>query len=183
MSRIHPPTEEVFKRLLSWLDSDELKAQKRYLTIQSRLIGIFSAKGCKDPEHLADRSFDVAASKVDWLLENYVGDPALYVLGIARKLFLDDLKPKSFNPPPPPDATQLEIRSNCLDSCLAQLASPEDGSLVLRYHSKEKAEKIKLRRQIAEELGISMNALRIKVSHIQSRLRTCLDSCLKLADG
>jgi DNA-directed RNA polymerase specialized sigma24 family protein len=178
MNRREPLSRESFDKLLRWLDADRDKAAKRYHKIQLRLIGIFAAKGCGDPEDLADESFNRATLKIDWLLENYQGDPALYIYGIAKKVFLEQ-KPKHnpSSPPPMPDSAELEKRSICLDKCLDQLTTPEERSLVLRYHEKDKKEKIELRQQLAEECGISLNALRIKMCHILARLRPCVKDC------
>jgi DNA-directed RNA polymerase specialized sigma24 family protein len=183
MKKREPPSKEAFDKLLLWFDPDREKAAKKYQTTQFRLIRIFAAKGCSDPEDLVDESFNVAALKIDWLLENYVGDPALYIHGIAKKIFLEP-RPKPLpNPPPTPDSVELESRSICLDECLDRLTTPEERHVVLRYHAYDRQERIRTRRQIAEELGISMNALRIKVCHIHARLRPCIQECLKLLNG
>jgi hypothetical protein len=179
MKKREPPSDDAFNKLLLWLNPDREKAANKYQTIQFRLIRIFAAKGCGDPEELVDKSFNIAASKVDWLLENYIGDPALYIHGIAKKLFLET-KPKPFAAPPPlPDSDELERRSTCLDGCLDELTTPEERHLVLRYHANEKQERIRVRRQLAEELGCTLNALRIKVCHIHARLRPCIKECLR----
>lgn len=182
MKKREPPSKEAFDKLLLWLDPDREKAAKKYQTIQSRLVIIFGARGCSDPEELIDESFNVAALKIDWLLENYEGDPTLYIHGIAKKIFLEP-RPKPLpDPPPTPDPLELERRSICLDQCLDRLTTPEEKHLVLRYHAYDKQERIRTRRQIAKELGISLNALRIKVWHILARLRPCIQECMKLLD-
>ena len=181
MKKREPPSEEAFNKLLLWLDPDREKAAKKYQTIQLRIIRIFAAKGCCDPEDLADETFNVAALKIDWLLENYVGDPALYLYAIAKNIFLETLKPKPV-PPTQPDTTELERRSRCLDHCLEQLLTAEERRLIIRYHEKEGRERILARRELAEESGLTINALRIKVHHIHARLRPCMDDCLKHSD-
>ncbi|HKU75693.1 MAG TPA: hypothetical protein VJR02_17405 [Pyrinomonadaceae bacterium] len=181
MKKREPPNEEAFDKLLLWLDPDRDKAAKKYQTIQLRLIRIFTTKGCCNPEDLADETFNVAALKIDWLLENYVGDPALYLYAIAKRIFLEQ-KPKPVPPrPPTPDPDELERRSRCLDRCLEQVCTPEERRLVLRYHEKDGGqERIQARRELAGELGLTMNALRIKVHHIHARLRPCIKECLRL---
>ena len=183
MKKREPPSKEAFDKLLLWLDPERDTAAKKYQITQLRLIRIFAAKGCCDPEDLADETFNVAALKVDWLLENYVGDPALYLYAIARNIFLEQ-KPKPVpTPPTPPDTDELERRSNCLDRCLEQVATPEERRLVLRYHEKEKQERIRTRKELADESGLTINALRIKVHHIHARLRPCIQDCLGLSEG
>jgi hypothetical protein len=182
MKRREPPTKEAFDKLLLWFDPDREKAAKKYETVQFRLVRIFAAKGCSDPEDLVDESFNVAALKIDWLLETYVGDPALYIHGIAKKIFLEP-KPKPIpDPPPTPDPVELERRSICLDRCLDQVTTSDERRLILRYHAEEKQQRIRTRRELAEELGLSMNALRIRVCHIHARLRPCIQKCLQLLD-
>ncbi len=183
MKKREPLSQETFDKLLLWLDPDRDVAARKYQTIQLRIIRIFAGKGSCDPEDLADESFNVAARKIDWLLENYVGDPALYIYAIARRIFLERLEPKQRPVPPvPPDTTELERRSRCLDRCLEHLTTRGERHLVLQYHSKDRQERIRTRRQLAEELGLSINALRIKVCHIHARLRPCIEECLRLSD-
>jgi hypothetical protein len=181
MHRREPPNKEAFDKLLLWLDPDREKAGKKYQTIQFRLIRIFATKGCTDPEDLVDESFNVAALKIDWLRENYVGDPAFYLHGIAKKIFLE-IKPKPIPPRLEPDTDELERRSTCLDQCLDRLTTTKERRLVLEYHAKERQERIRTRRQLAHELGCTMNALRIKVFHIHARIRPCIKECLRLLD-
>ena len=132
MSRRAPPSKEAFDKLLLWFDADREKAASKYQAIQARLIRIFAAKGCCLPEDLAHQSLNVAMLKIDWLLENYVGDPALYLYAIAKNIFREQLKPKLVPvPPSPPDNAELERRSTCLDRCLGQVTSPEERRLVI----------------------------------------------------
>jgi len=170
------PTQEGFEKLLRWLDPDRDKAGERYEKIRRRLIGVFSSRGCCEPDDLADKSINVVISKVDWLLENYVGDPALYFYAVAKKIFLESLKskPSPNVPPPDPQPPEVEQLATHLDECLNQLLRP-DRDLVLRYHEFEKQEKIRNRKRLAEELKLSRNALRIKLCHLHSRLKRCIE--------
>jgi len=172
-------TGEALKKLLDWLNTDQDKAGEKYEAIRLRLIRIFACRGCCEGEDLADETINVVAAQIDWLRENYKGDPALYFYGVAKKKFLEHNKKKSPpQPPPPPDVTEIERKCYCLENCLKRL-SEIDQRLVLRYHEKEKKEKIILRKQLADELRISINALRIRVHHIHTRLRPCIEQCLQ----
>jgi DNA-directed RNA polymerase specialized sigma24 family protein len=174
------PSKEAFEKLLHWLDPDRDKAGEKYEIIRLRLIRIFACRGCSEADDLADQTMNVVASRIDWLVENYQGNPALFFYGVAKKIYQEQLKKKP--PPqllPPPDKTQIERESHCLEECLRQELSLPDRGLVLRYHEKDKREKIRLRKQIASELGITINALRIRVHHIHSRLRPCIEHCLQ----
>ena len=169
-------TQDDMDQLLRWLDPDRDQAGERYEKIRRRLIGIFSSRGCYNADDLADRSINVVLSKIEWLLPNYVGDPALYFYAVAKKIYLEDLKKKPAPnlPPPDPTAPEVEQLSDSLDDCLDQLA-PGERDLILRYHQFEKQEKIQNRKRLAEELQLSRNALRIKVCHIHFRLKDCIE--------
>jgi DNA-directed RNA polymerase specialized sigma24 family protein len=171
-----PPENEAFEKLLNWLDPDREKAGEKYHRLHLRLTRIFAAKGCCQGEDLADETFNVIARKIDWLIENYVGDPALYFFGVARKIYQP---PRPIpNPPPAPDNTEIERRCSCLEECLDHVTSADEREVVLRYHQKDKGEKIRERKKLARELGISLNALRIRIWHIHARLRPCVQQCV-----
>jgi hypothetical protein len=123
---------------------------------------------------------NVVSSRIDWLIENYKGDPALYFYGVAKKIYLEAQKKKPLPQfPPAVDITEIEQRCSCLEQCMEQHLSRPERELVLRYQEKTRQEKIKVRKQIATELGITINALRIRVCHIHARLRPCIEHCLQ----
>src|SRR6185503_1415928 len=173
-------TKEAFEKLLLWLNPDREKGGEKYEKIRFRLIRIFSCRGCCDAEDLADKAIKVVESRIDWLVENYKGDPALFFYGVAKKIYLETLKTK-----PTPntslliDDSEIEGKCGCLEKCLNEELTETERQLVLRYHEKEKTEKIQLRKHLAAELGISQNALRIRVHHIHARLRPCIEQCLQ----
>jgi hypothetical protein len=178
-------TPEAFEKLLRWLDSDRDKAGEKLARIQRRLIAIFSSRGSCDPEALADKTTNVVVSKIDWLLENFVGDPALYFYGVAKNVYRESIKPQRVptpQPPPNPDGNEAETICGYLDECLKTL-SERDRNTALRYHEGEKGEKIRNRKALAAELNISPNALRIRVCHIQLRLRECIERLQRTDNG
>jgi len=171
---------EAFEKLLRWLDPDREKAGEKHEKIRFRLIKIFVCRGCHEAEDLADQTINVVLSKIDWLVANYVGEPGLYFYAVAKKIHLEQLKKRPFPnlPPPDPEPPELEQVCSYLDDCLDNLPSAE-RDMVLRYHEGDKQEKIQNRKKLAEELKISRNALRIKVCHIHSRLRECVERRLQ----
>jgi hypothetical protein len=173
-------TETDFDKLMRWLDTDRDKAGEKYERIRQRLIRVLSSRGCYEAEDVADRTIKVVTSKIDGLIENYVGDPALYFYAVAKKLYLEWLKRKSPPNPPPPEPTPAEVEqlASYLDDCMDQLL-PAERDLALRYHEFERQEKIRNRKKLAEESQLSRNALRIKVCHIHARLRECLQLRLR----
>jgi RNA polymerase sigma factor (sigma-70 family) len=182
-------TQEDFDRLLAWLHSDRERAAQKYEEIRESLIKVFSWRGYYDAEDLADEVINRVASKVKQLAESYVGDPALYFYGVAKKIVLErerrephqPLKPDMNVPdaPAPSDEADEGVRlRECLQMCLRAL-NPDEKELILSYYQKSKQAKIDYRKAIAEQLSIGTNALRVKVYRIRVNLKTCIKNCLK----
>ena len=89
------PSPKSFEKLLNWLDSDRDKAGEKYERIRLRLIRIFTCRGCFEAEDLSDQTINVVASRIDWLIENFKGDPALYFYGVAKKIYQEQFKKKT----------------------------------------------------------------------------------------
>ena len=180
MKTTEPPDLEAFNKLLFWLNPDRDKAAEKYETIRVRLMKIFACKGCRNTDELADLTFDRVMSKIDWLLENYEGDPAIYHYSVAKYIYLEnrdrDLLP-NLPPPDPPDRDKERIAS-CLERALLEL-DEDERKLALRYLDGEGQVRIQNRKQIAKEYGISINALRIKVFKINSKLKPHFERCLE----
>ena len=54
--------------------------------------------------------------------------------------------------------------------------------MVLRYFSQEKREKVELHNAMAEEMGITINTLRLRVLRLKQKLQPCVERCLERAD-
>ncbi len=171
-------TQEQFNRLLAWLNPDLETAGRTYALIQLRLVRFFATRGHVDAENLADRCIDITIRKLDGLSE-YVGDRTLYFLGVARYVLLEKGREASRpipvpEPPPIPDSD----REECLERCLTEL-SEDDRVLVIDYEEGEKSLRIRKRRQLAKDLDITMNALRIKIHRLHRELEECILRCLE----
>jgi DNA-directed RNA polymerase specialized sigma24 family protein len=178
-------TQEQFDRLLGWLDADRNAAGLQYKKIHLRLIKIFACRGCYEAEQLADETIDRVAAKMDWLITNYIGDPVLYFYGVAQKVHLEYLRKKPLPKLPPPPAPNVEPDEaerefNCLDQCLEQLPT-KSRDLVAGYYQGEKKVKINNRKNLAEELGITLDALRIRAHRIRRQLQQCVFQCVELS--
>jgi len=172
------PTQEAFDSLLNWLDPDRERAGQKYETIRLKLIKLFSCRGCCDAAELADESINRVMAKVEELAKTYNGEPALYFYGVAHKVYLEYLRESHLKPqlpptPPPPDETAYE----CLEECIHQLQE-ENREMVVRYYQEERQAKIDNRRRLAQELGIGVNALRIRAHRIRIQLQKCVEACL-----
>jgi len=72
----------------------------------------------------------------------------------------------------------IEPSYECLEHCLEHLPST-NRQLVLEYYRQERKAKIDHRKLLAAELGIAVNALRIRAHRIRRSLEQCVHSCLE----
>ena len=173
-------TQEQLNLLLDWLDPDREKAGIRYEQIRKRLIKIFVCRASNNPEELADKTINRVARKLPEIRATYVGDPAHYFAGVAANIMREAIRkdriPAIGMPDPPPATEDREKDYSCLEKCMEKLDT-EDRSLVLDYYRLEGQAKIDHRRQLAEQLGIGLNALRIRACRIRSDLQACMQKC------
>ena len=80
-------------------------------------------------------------------------------------------------PEPSPPDEESERNLACLEKCVERLPQP-DRNLVMAYYQLEKHAKIDHRKKLAEELGLGMNALRIRACRIRASLMKCTEDCL-----
>ncbi len=172
--------QEDFDRLLNWLDPDPERAGLVYERIRWRLIAILASRGCRDPEELADETIDRVARRVADIRETYVGDKAIYFLGVMNNVHHEYLKRPVISRLPEPDAEDAakEATHLCLEECLEKLA-PHSRQVIEKYYSENKQAKINLRKQIAAEFGVSLNTLRLRALRIREKLQVCIEQCLE----
>jgi DNA-directed RNA polymerase specialized sigma24 family protein len=70
-----------------------------------------------------------------------------------------------------------DARLDCLRTCAERLPH-EDRRLVLEYYLEEGHEQQQLRRTLADRLGISLTALRLRVFRIRRLLEVCTRGCV-----
>ena len=83
---------------------------------------------------------------------------------------------EEWQPPPPAEEPEAGDRIDCLRHCLQRLPD-EQRELVLRYH--QESDHIRSRQTLSQELGIPMNALRIRVHRVRRKLEECVHECLR----
>ena len=172
--------QEEFDRLLAWLDPDAERAGTNYEKIRWRLITILAARGCRIPEELADETIDRVARRVADIQDTYVGDKALYFLGVMNNVHHEYLKRPALAEVSlaEDDSEEKERTYSCLEKCLDRLA-PNSRHMIERYYSADKRAKIDLRQRIAEEFGISISTLRLRALRIREKLQVCINQCLE----
>ena len=189
MARNSAMPPEGFEEILAWLDPNRETAAAMYVQLRHDLTKIFSFRGFTDPEGLTDEVFDRVGRKVHEVRSTYEGDPRLYFRAVANKLVKENIKKVknqvSFDDGevPEPAATdsaeeKSAHREECLQTCLKKL-SAENRKLILDYYAKEKQAKIDHRNELAQQLGISIETLRVKVYRIRLSLQNCIERCLE----
>jgi DNA-directed RNA polymerase specialized sigma24 family protein len=175
-------TQEAFDALLAWLDPEREAAGRKYEDIRLRLIKLFTCRGCYEPEDLADETINRVSKKLRDIQSNYAGDPARYFYGVANKVHLEFIRRR---PPVVPPVTSessedVEKEYECLERCIQELTD-QNRILVLQYYQLEKRAKIDHRKQLATQLGIAVNALRIRACRIRNALQKCVQNCISEA--
>jgi DNA-directed RNA polymerase specialized sigma24 family protein len=184
-------TSEAFERLLASLDANRDLAGQKYENLRRKLIEFFEARGSSSPTDYADEAINRVARKVEE--GERVQDLNRYSYGVARLLFMETLRARETEPIAielalvPPIAAgdeeherwsqEQERRLECLEVCLSKLPAA-NRACIIEYYREEKGVKIEQRKLQAEELNMSLNALRLRASRIRAELGDCVNSCL-----
>jgi DNA-directed RNA polymerase specialized sigma24 family protein len=179
--------QQPFHRLLAWLDPAPERAAEKYKNIHHRLVKLFASRGHVDAETLADETIDRVVRKVPELKDFRDVNPETYFYGVARMITLEHRKRGAAAPSlreaviasAEPEG-EGERAHECLDKCLSHL-SADERDLFLSYYRFEGRNKAANRRHLAESLGISQNALRLRAHRMRVSMRNCVTSCLEQA--
>jgi DNA-directed RNA polymerase specialized sigma24 family protein len=177
-----------FDRTLAILDPDRDRAGERYELIRRKLTKFFEWRGCTEPEEYADRTMDRVIRKVGEGAEIHVADAYHFFHGVALNVLREYWKAAQKAPKKPledvdlpqtaPDSSDSERRLTCLDGCVRDLPV-QQLTLITQYHQDDGGAKIAKRTQLASQLGIPLNALRIRAYRIRGTLEGCISECLK----
>ncbi len=190
--RLRGLTPEGFDALLTQLNPDRDRAGEIYETIRRKLVRLFEWRGCGSPEDLTDETINRVARRLAEGVELRSPDPYGYFCGVAHLVYKEVMRraareqrviaegggwpPASFED----GGESSDRRLDCLRRCLGQL-TPDQRDLVLRYHQSKNEpgeNNIRIRQKLADEAGIPMNALRIRVHRLRKKLETCVHACL-----
>jgi len=72
----------------------------------------------------------------------------------------------------------LELEYECFCACLQKL-DQATRELILAYYLEEKQAKINHRKELAKELGLVPNALRVRMRRIRAKLEECIEICVE----
>lgn len=180
-------TPETFEALLRFLNPDRDQAAVKYEEIRHRLVRLFEWRGFGVAEDLADETMDRVARRLLEGVDVRSADPYGYFCGVAHLVSKEvsrrtareraALEREEWQPTVPTgNGEEEDGRLACLRHCLERL--PDDQRLlVLRYHQED--DHIRSRQTLSQELGVPMNALRIRVHRVRRKLEECVAACLR----
>jgi DNA-directed RNA polymerase specialized sigma24 family protein len=184
-------TEKAFDGLLASLADDRADAGERYEQVRRKLIEFFEARGSESPTDHTDQTINRVARRIEEgeVLESI----ERYSHGVARLLWMEILRARQKQPVAldlvnvptisagdgSEEVARLdqERRLECFESCLAKLPNG-NRVLVIEYYREDTRLKIEQRKDQAERLSLSLNALRLRACRIRSELAECINSCL-----
>ena len=189
-------TRDSLRRLLHWLDGGVSSDGQAYVEMRRRLRDYFVRKNCPTAEELADETMTRVARRLEE--ENITTDdtPARYCYIVARFVFLEHRREAKAHPVAVDIRGGAEPRSAgasaanageaadarerllaCLDKCIQELDMPNQR-IITSYYIGREGVKIERRRELAESLGVTMNALAVRAYRIRVRLEGCVRRCV-----
>ena len=175
-------TPRAFHSLLDRLAADGRPAAAAYEELRHKLIEFFEGRRAPQPDAHADLALDRVARK---LREGEpIDDVRRYSFGVARMLVLEAVRREGkkkevlaeLHSRGRPEELSGEDALKRLDKCLACLPLETQALIVDYYGAEGRAEES--RAQLAERLGISYAALRVRAH----RARAALEKCLRRPD-
>ena len=176
-------TADHFAALLGALGDTPQERGIQYETLRSKLIFFFARRLLQFPEDLADEVFDRLAHRIAEGVE--VASPPAFALGIARYVAQEQSakQPQSqivdetfWNNVPAHLTTQSEEEEIArMERCMKKLPRSE-ATLLRSYYLAATENSMQIRRNLANDLGISANALRQRVFLARHSLRACMTS-------
>lgn len=182
-------SQEEFDALLGLFSNDREEAGTAYEEIRRNLVRFFEQRDCRDADILADEALFRVAKKA------HTFDPARhtrtssFIFGFATKILLeysrdpqkmrityDRWVQATVQVASDPSAHDGNDDLDCLNKCLGEMPA-EDRDLLIAYYSKEKQEKIAMRKTMAEELGIKPEALHMRVHRLRESMKKCMKRC------
>jgi DNA-directed RNA polymerase specialized sigma24 family protein len=174
--------DEVFNKLLARLEPDLTDSTIRYKQLRLKMIRFFQWKRCGDAEILADETIARAVKKIIEGDEIHADDPYVYIRAIANNVYREyvrgEIKTRKLLANLLQPTLEPEVSEDCRIQCLRNLPS-DRLKLLQEYFLDEKDSQL-----LAEELNITINALRLQMHRLKKRLDSCYEDCLKkLSEG
>jgi DNA-directed RNA polymerase specialized sigma24 family protein len=191
-------TRDAFDRMLAELHPDSEQAGEQYEKIRRKLVKLFEWRGCLDAEACADETFNRVAQKISEGASIWTNDPYSYFHGVALNVWREYRRTAEQTANTLKEVAQIqdflvdpedlllqetkererERQLECLNRCLQNLP-PESIYLITKYHHGDEAPDKARRKELAQSLGIPLNALRIRAYRIRAAIVECVKNCLE----
>jgi DNA-directed RNA polymerase specialized sigma24 family protein len=183
-------TETAFNKLLLSLSPDREEAANRYELLRRKLIRFCESNTSVPADEGADEIINRVTRKLDE--GTFIPNIFAYSFGVARmvlKEFWKERERSHLMTRELPTTTTVTIpvieerddaRLRCFDTCLERLSS-ESRKLIMDYYREDRHAKIELRKELAQQLSIPLNALRIRAHRVRRALEECCKECLATA--
>jgi hypothetical protein len=168
-----------FKKFLTLLHPDPSISSKEYLVLRLKVTKYFEFNRCEFADECADIVLERVAKRAVEVGD--VRDIIDFTFGTCRVYHMEIRKKRARTQKAMEelcrewdlviDGCHVETRHECLEHCLAEV---EEGKVVLRYFQLARGAKGAL----ADELGMSENALAQLVFKAKPKLRACIEDCL-----
>ena len=183
-------TERAFDKLLAAFSPDREEAARQYETLRIKLIRFLEWRGVSLGDACADETFNRVARRIDE--GKQIDNVVAYAYRVAYLVFLEtltepelvDIDQERIQPPavePQFEDNEQDQRQRCFDSCLEELPI-KNREMILSYYEGERRTKIERRKKLADQLKISLDALRIRAHRMRKGLEECLSRCLHQAE-
>jgi DNA-directed RNA polymerase specialized sigma24 family protein len=167
-------TKEAFDKLLAWLDPDRESAAVKYEHIRRVLTMFFERRTCSPADEYADKTINIVTRRLDEGEEVRTLDRSAFFYGVAKNVFRQSLRERRHVElsavDPVANVRRPSRLQECLEECLGNLPA-EDRELLEAYYLGD-------RDGLAETLGITRNALRIRVFKVKQEIRAHVKQCL-----
>ena len=160
-------------------DPDE--AIRRYRVLHQKLEGFFRLRGMYDPLTDADETCDRAEEKLE---KGYdIPDITRFCLGVAKNIVHERLRNRKreegawleligYSQDKSTEAAVEKIM-NLMKPCFEELPR-DDQELLIEYCQVSPQERAERRRKLADDLKLSIAALRIRVTRLRRHLQDCV---------
>lgn len=174
-------------RFYLWLSSDPDRAASEYMKLRRALISYFNGKFCADSEGLADQTIERVVQLLPRFGDQLPDNPLRFCYGVAFNIYREYLRNEvSRNGGNPSESThaffdpllndEKEAMDKCLYGCLHKL-DKKRREMFLRYYLVSPREKSADHQEMADQMGISLTALRLQIKRIKEKLRNCMKDC------
>lgn len=178
-------------------EDSNVKAPRESLTdsdwieLRRGLVCFFRWQGSRDPEGQAQEALLILIRRTREGAK--IDNHGAFAHGIAVRLIAREREAQHAAVPVeeltgreqasvPISVNASEAMLDCISTCLGRL-KPSQRHLLEAYFSHSRAAKVRSRKELARRLGVSLDALRVRVHRLLSAMRPCVVECCQHAEG